>query len=575
MFFVIIIFICFPKITHAEKINSFIADIKINSDSTVSVTEKIQYDFESESRHGMFRTIPLNNNDGSEISIDRISVMDQAGSLYQFKKSIHNDSLTVKIGDPSKIVSGVHEYIISYTVKNALVSFDDYDELYWNVTGNDWNIPIENITAKVSFDTIISDQIKQYSCYKGSIRSTDTCEISIINNTLESQNTNLEPNQGITIAVGVNKGIISGIARIGGQINSDILHDSNNLNRIIFESSIGFIILIISIVYRYNRKIAGDPKSKNPVIPWYEPPQNLSPILMGLLIDKKLDAQDITAQIIFLAEKGYITIKRIEQTTMKIFDSVDYEFKLINDVAGLSVLDLNVLDIIFGNNRSIGQIVHLSELKKNPTELAVLIRNLIDEGKKKLKYENYFEDTASNKVALWSAFSIMLICIIVFIYLRVFGNEIRSFADTIIYVCLGISFILVITSFMRPRYTQFGRDTQQEIHGFVDFLSVTDRDRFDFHNAPEKSPTQFMEYLPYAIAFGIEKKWAEQFKDITIPNPVWYSGSVSNAFIASEFANSMKDLNSSFTSAVAPASSGSGGGGFSGGGSGGGGGGGW
>jgi len=142
-------------------------------------------------------------------------------------------------------------------------------------------------------------------------------------------------------------------------------------------------------------------------------------------------------------------------------------------------------------------------------------------------------------------------------------------------------------------YTQYGVDVRQQIKGFKDFLSTTDRDRFNFHNAPdsfksvaiddesqsfkapEKSSTQFMEYLPYAIALGVETKWAQQFQDITIPKPDWYVSPGTAAFVASNFTDQMSTVSDTINSAVTPSSSGSGGGGFSGGGSGGGGGGSW
>ncbi len=105
---------------------------------------------------------------------------------------------------------------------------------------------------------------------------------------------------------------------------------------------------------------------------------------------------------------------------------------------------------------------------------------------------------------------------------------------------------------------------------------MTEKERYEFFNNPADNPQEFMEYLPYAIAFGVEKKWAKQFASITIPQPDWYRGS--GPFVATAFADEISSFSEKVSSAVATqrsSGSGSGGGGFSGGGSGGGGGGSW
>ncbi len=571
MFFVMIIVLCFPAVTHAEKINSFVSDIQIHSDASISVTEKIQYDFESESRHGIFRTIPLNNNDGSEISIDNISVKDQNGSMYQFQKSVDTNSLTVKIGDPNKTVSGLHEYIISYTVKNALVSFDNYDELYWNVNGNNWNVPIENIVTKVSFDTITGSQIKQYACYQGIRGSKNTCDITVVNNTLESHVSNLSPNVGVTVAVGVEKGVIAGITRIGGQINNTATTgEPVKMTTKIIYVIIGCIVIFGAIFFRFKIR---DPRSKNPVVAWYEPPANLSPIITGTLVDKKLDGQDVTGQILSLAERGYITITQIyKKGSLKLFNSIDYIFEVVKDTSDLDFIgDTEVLKIIFGSEKpAVGEKSNLSSISEKENTISSF--NLLQKSMDKVLVEQGFSQK-NNLFRNVFIIHMSLVGITLLDYYLITHNNSNLPWNLI----PGIAAVIVMFIIGKPKqqYTNNGADIKQQILGFKDFLSTTDRDRFDFHNAPEKSPTQFMKYLPYAIVLGVEKKWAEQFKGITISNPVWYNGPSNHVFIASEFATHMTAIGEDISSAVTPASSGSSGGGFSGGGSGGGGGGSW
>jgi uncharacterized membrane protein len=209
----------------------------------------------------------------------------------------------------------------------------------------------------------------------------------------------------------------------------------------------------------------------------------------------------------------------------------------------------------------------LSELKQNLSvkvilnDINVITKNYLVEG-------GYFK--AKDNHTLTSVVQV-LFAGIAYLGIRI-GGAITTWGYILIPV--GIVGALILVSNKNKR-TQLGVESTQEVLGFKEFLSVTDKDRFDFHNAPEKNPTQFMEYLPYAIAFGVEEKWAKQFEGMIIPQPSWYQSTTPGIFIASDFTNDMQRFGSSINSSITPASSGSGGGGSSGGGSGGGGGGSW
>jgi uncharacterized membrane protein len=127
-----------------------------------------------------------------------------------------------------------------------------------------------------------------------------------------------------------------------------------------------------------------------------------------------------------------------------------------------------------------------------------------------------------------------------------------------------------------PRRTQEGAYVDEEVKGFKWFLSVTEKQRLAFTDAPERKPEQFHMFLSYAIAFGVEEKWAEQFAGIDIPAPDYVSGNVLMNWTAMNFVHDLNSLHQTAAASAfaAPSSAGGGGSGFSGGGSGGGGGGG-
>ncbi len=549
------VFFSIPGISHAERIKDFLSEITINNDATVQVTETIEYDFEGASRHGIFRDIPLDNSDGSSLEISQVTVTDDQGGRYQKKVTEDDLGMHIKIGDPNSLVSGMKTYKISYLVKNALVAFDAYDELYWDVTGNGWVVPMDRVAT-----IIHSPQIVQESCYRGSQGSTTPCGAL-------HEVKGLEDGEGVTLAVGFQKGVVSGITRIGGQINTTKQVSKNQELYQAFVLVLGALSLVGTFIYwRRNR----DPKSNNPVVAWYESPNGLEPILLGTLIDKTTDFRDVTAQILSLASRGYLSLTRTEEKKLMVFTDVDYLFTVTK--ATDEVLfdgDKKTLELLFSStNPSVGATVLMSDLETSSatriqsvlTEIKELTRNF-------LKNEGYLE-TAKKP---WWAYLLGIGFIALGALSFIFSAETDGLSLVLIPIAVICSFIWLTT---KTKYTQRGVDVKQLVLGFKEFLSVTDKERFEFHNAPEKNPTQFMEFLPHAIAFGVEKKWAEQFKDMMIPSPSWYHSNT-NTFVAMNLVSHLQGMSNSFASAATPASSGSGGGGFSGGGSGGGGGGSW
>ncbi len=547
----------FPHISHAERIKNFSSDIIINDDATVQVVETITYDFEGASKHGIFRDIPLNNNDGSFLDIENVSVIDEQGMSYQ--KSLSEDKLGIhiKIGDPNSLVSGIKTYKISYVVKNALVSFDVYDELYWNITGDQWSIPIDHVTATV----ITTPKIIQSSCYRGNFGSSEKCSSFKTGDVTVNENT-IDSGEGVTVAVGFQKGFISGITRIGGQIHNDLINNPKRDPRghqIILYIFGGILFLGIVIIKIFTR----DKSSKRSLMAHYEPPRGLTPIQAGVVIDKGLDFRDVTAQMISLAERGYIKIAYLEKKVLRVFNAVDYQFTLTKSPVDSSAIDIKILNFIFGDNLQEGVTITLTEMSGRSR----LVSKKLFEEMQKVE-EQYFIDQGFFKKNNLRIVAGILMGVLVVSLLYVQGE---SIIFTVLVAVVGIIAMTIHSRIL----TDEGAELKQEVLGFKEFLAMTDKERFDFHNAPERKPEQFMKYLPYAIAFRVEEKWSKQFEGMMLPESSWYQGGTNQAFSAYVFTNQMTSLGTSLGSLAKAATSGSGGSGSSGGGSGGGGGGSW
>ena len=152
IFFLLLFFQFTAKVSAQEQIQSFDTNVVIYKNGTIDVKERILYDFGSTERHGIYREIPFTtkNKEGKKFKLEfsNFSVTDGKGKNYRFEKSYENENLRLKIGDPNSTVTGVHVYKISYSVSGALTYFSDHDELYWNSTGNEWQVPIKYASGK-------------------------------------------------------------------------------------------------------------------------------------------------------------------------------------------------------------------------------------------------------------------------------------------------------------------------------------------------------------------------------------------------------------------------------------------
>src|SRR6266542_1692870 len=124
-------------------IRSFDVRYDLQIDGSFSVRENIVVDFGALERHGIFRDMPVeyryDDKNNRLIDVSDVSVTD-GSSAVPFETSDSRPNMRIKIGDPDKVVSGRQRYVIRYMVHDGLNPFSDHDELFWNVTGNEWPV---------------------------------------------------------------------------------------------------------------------------------------------------------------------------------------------------------------------------------------------------------------------------------------------------------------------------------------------------------------------------------------------------------------------------------------------------
>jgi uncharacterized membrane protein YgcG len=313
-------------------------------------------------------------------------------------------------------------------------------------------------------------------------------------------------------------------------------------------------------------KLGRDPR-KRVIAPAFAPPRDLHSGAVGVLIDDRIDLRDISAMLVGLAVKGYLSIQEPEKE--------EYVFVRQQATASeLSPPEQAVFDALFDtpetNERSLASLEQ-NFYKSLPTIKSRLYGQLIEAG--------YYKNNPERTKGFYVGIGLFTLPLAVYLGIQ----------STSIYLAVAVALsALVVLAFARfmPRKTTKGVRKLEEILGLSEYIRKAEVDRIEFHNAPEKGPELFEKLLPYAIALNLTKIWTRQFDGLLTEPPQWYAGSthtpVFSAIVFSRMLTGMtRSMQQTFISA--PRSSGksaysgrsSFGGGFSGGGFGGGGGGGW
>lgn len=555
------IFLIFPYSASAEVIRNFTTEIGVFPDSSLVVEERIIYDFEKSLRHGINRDIVLSNNDGKLIEVEVISVTDADKNPFKFTTSTKENVLNIKIGDPGVIISGEKTYHIIYRVSGGVSYYEGFDEIYWNVTGNNWNVPIITSEVKVNLPKGVFPKDKK--CFYGPVGSKSECRKLDENSFVVDSS--LNKGEGMTVAVSFEKG--------------SVLSYSNKFNNKFFIFLKTFWPIFIPILafgmmfYRWYKK-GRDPKGRGIIKPEYEAPKDLSPIEVSGIVNESIRVKSISAQIIDLAIRGYIKIKPIEEKAFGFKYKQDYELTLLEEIGYLNnAFDKEIILTIFGDNPTVGGVTMLSALDNLFYKSVPRISgHVIDSLLKKKYYFNFPKNIIGETLIIVSSVLLIFFSGGYLVWSSVDFQDPKKLAIFFTSLIVSISSVVAFNLLM-PSKTTKGVLMKEYLLGLREYLQIAEKDRLAFHNAPEKKPEIFEKLLPYAIVFGVEDAWAKEFEGIYTKAPSWYEGGQA-CFSASVFGKEISRLDTVFSSSISssPSSSGvvsgSSGGGFGGGGGG-------
>ncbi len=608
---------CAPVQAETERVLDFSSLVLIDPDGSMVVSETITVQATGDQiKRGIVREFPTSysGRDGQRVRVG-FTLLDVKRDGVDEPHHVEDRSNGVAIYMGSRDVflqPGRYSYTLIYRTTRQLGFFEGHDELYWNVNGNGWRLPLDRVSCEVRLPG--EARALEAVAYEGPMGSTDSRSFPVSGQqqVTFSSSRPYAPGEGLTIAVSWPKGYVTP-PPVTEQAAQALAGGGG-----VLPVGIGAVLLAVYYVLAW-MKVGRDPE-KGVIIPRFAPPHGFSPAMVRMLWRMKFDNGAYTAAVINMAVKGALTIKDNAKVRLDLAEQAP---------AGLSIGERAIFDELRRAGTSI-------ELKNVNHRVLSRARQAIKDKLGRELSSNYFLTNTgwvlpglvitllTVAVMAWAAPAppgLLFICLWLtgwtfgcFMIVRQvvmswqargvrgkFGAVVLSvFAVPFLFAEAAGLWVLVSLAGLAPTLgfgamilmnalfyellkapTLIGRKTLDEIEGFKLYLSVAEEDRLNFIHPPDETPELFEKFLPYAIALGVENEWGERFArllDQAGYEPGWYEGRHWNRMHPGVFASS---LGSGMQSAVSSAStapgssSGMGGGGSSGGGGGGGGGGGW
>ncbi len=536
----------------------FDAAITVRPTGELEVTETIAARFTGV-WNGIYRSIPVEYRTSTgfnwRVRLELQSITNDDGEPLSYETSRERHYRKFKIWVPNA-EDAVRTVVIKYVVHGGLRFFEEHDELYWNITGDEWDVPIEAASARITLpDAARGIRATAFNGAYGSTARDALVEIRA-NQVRITMPTALAFREGLTAVVGWDKGAVPEPTRT--------------------DRALGFLatnwpLLIpvpVFIAMLLTWRARGRDPARLPVSVQYTAPEGLSPAEAGTLIDNRVDMRDITATVVDLAVNGHLKIEeRKEPKVFGLFERDDFVFHRLRtegDRPALRPHESRVLAGIFsGNDTSVA----LSELQnKFYSHLPAIRQSIFTE----LVRKKYYQRRPDSVQALWVGLGIAAGALI-----AIGGAMISAVFDLtpVPFLIAGAISAVIMVGFgiVMPARTVAGARALERVLGFEEFLERVESDRLD---RVGRTPELFERCLPYAMAFGVEKQWANAFHDIYREPPNWYTGRSMTTFNAATFSSRLSAMSSQASSTMSSSPRSSSGSGFSGGSSGGGGGGG-
>lgn len=533
-------------------IEQFHADIQVLTSGDLIVTETIRPRFTG-SWNGLKRDIPVEYRTPQGFNytllLDLVSVTDELQTPLKYESSRDRHYRVFKIWLPGA-QDTTKTLILTYRVSNGLKYFEEHDELYWNITGDEWDVPIESAEARILLPAAATG-VKALA-FSGAYGAREQkADVRITGPEILYRMTQpLGFREGLTAVVGWDKGLVAEPS-------------SSQLTGLFLRSNwpLAMPIVVFGLMWRLWYVRGRDPHLR-PTTVAYEPPAELTPAELGTLIDNSPDLRDITATLVDLAVRGFLRIKeRQEPRLLGLWSSTAFDLHLTkknDEWSDLKPHERTIMNGIFSQGDA--TVVTLADLKNRFYIYLDGIKSSLFE---QLLKKGYYTGRPDRVRFFYVALGIGVAIASVYGAAVLQGNYGIALQTGL---TAGVLSGLVVVGFgwFMPARTMRGTRVLEQVLGFEEFLTRVESDRFA---RVMKTPQMFEKFLPFAMALGVEQNWVRAFEGIYTQPPTWYQGSSLADFRPSRFVGNISQMSAAAGTIMTSAPRSSGGSGFSSGGS--------
>lgn len=610
-------------------------EIVIDTDGVAHITETYTWDFGTRQGLGFYRELVeyMGWEDDPDLMRQYVysdyEVSSPSGAPAEvWVESRRGSVIQLSVGAPdgsSDTRTGEQTYVLSYSVDGALNGIrnqqgvDDQDEFYWNVF-TDSAVLMENINVSITGPTDVVD----FACYQGPAGSDERCtSYSADGSTATLQATDLTAGEGFTVMAAYQPGAIQDVSPIlventssgwsggGGNAFTDFVGQYWPWLAGAWTAVLG------GVIYRRYRKgrdlhfvglppnllpAQGDANqyrvepltSEPPVTVQFHAPAGLTPAEGGVLLEESANPNHISATIVDLAVRGYLTLE--EAGTNMFGKPNDWKLSRVPNPpsgADLKPFEASLLRSLFSGRASVN-ISDLSgsfasKVRKYTKDLTQISDSNSWYTRKGLVSGLGTSSSGRSHTTRVVFFVVMGLWVLGFVgggslAQLLMGGSVVVTIGLIIIAVISLIVALASTAKLAHARSAHGRALYEQVRGFKQYLETAEAHQLRW----EQGEDIFSKYLPWAMVFGCADRWAKMFEQLAAEGvyttmPIWYVSSRPFSPAAfSSMGNSITTFASSAPSTLSytPGSSGGsgsfggggfGGGGFSGGGGGGGG----
>lgn len=523
---------------------------------TLRVTQDFEMEFNGGDDHGPFVYLISRQaiaGDDSRWRVFEISdprVTSPTGAPAEVEVEREGSTYGVRIGDPDRTVNGRQHYVLTYDITGVVnpdAEGGNGDEIYWNVIGTGWELPIDDVTVTLQGPAAVAGT----TCYAGARDGADPCTSQTADGdrAVFGQD-HLDAGQGLTVV---------GQWPVGTFVNAQPMYTErytpgNTLRPTAgaFGIGLGSLAVLGGLAALFFRRFGRDEayvgltpglrpapgqettigprRRKDPVAVRFTPPDDLSASEVGTLIDGNAGTNDVVAGIVDLAVRGYLRIDetappldevagRVEKALagMKGSKGTHTDWRLVRLDADRDALPhpLAVLDAeLFRKSPDplLRGDMEQSIVKVMMKSKSALHKDMVDRG--------LYRANPMVQRGLWLVAGMGLIVLGVLLGIGLglaFGWGLAGIGPIVV----GIA-VFVAGFFVSARTAQ-GSAVLAQAEGFKEYLMTAEADQIRV----EEDHDIFSRYLPWAIAFGAESHWVGVFREIAasgrpVAEPYWY-----------------------------------------------------